>query len=262
MSLGDNIGLAIICVTLLVLLLLAIVVIVFFISARQKTRQEMTLARAQLEFEKEVRQVETEVSEQVRGQFAQELHDNIGQLITATRIHIENHKLDHPEQSDSLKAVEIYLDETSQHLRLLSRTLNHDYIGHVGLEAALQTEVSRMRALNRLQVHWTAPLHPVHLEKSQALMIFRMFQEICQNALRHARAKNLYVSLSTADQAFRLEVRDDGQGFLPEEVLRSARASGLRHILKRAQLAGFSCSIESALGQGTCFVIKKISPLS
>lgn len=251
-----DIVLAIICSTLLILLLIAAVVIVSFISGKKHIQQEMNLAQTKLSFEKELRQVESEVSEYIKSQFAQELHDNIGQLLTAMHIQIENQKIDHPQQAESLKPIEIYLDEVTQQLRLLSRTLNNDYIGHIGLLAAMQLEVDRLRSLKRFQVHWPLIQGGTNLNKNQELMVFRIFQEIIQNALRHSAAKNLYITIDNQNDGFELSVRDDGKGFITEQVLKSQKASGLRNIIKRAQLAGLDCDISSSPGNGSLFTLK------
>ncbi|MCW3071074.1 MAG: hypothetical protein JWO44_964 [Bacteroidetes bacterium] len=252
-----DIILAIVSSTLLILLLIAILVIVFFISGKQRIKQEMEMAAAKLSFERELRQVETEVSEHVMGRFAHEIHDNIGQLLTAMHIQIENQKLDHPQLAEGFKPTEIYLGEVSQHLRMLSRTLNNDYIGHIGLLIAMQTEVDRLRALKRFRVHWPPVEGKSNLDKNQELMVFRIFQEITQNVLRHSAAKNLYIETNNANEQFELTIRDDGCGFVPEQVQASQKASGLRNIVKRAQLAGLECSISSSPGKGCEFKLKK-----
>ncbi|MCW3103306.1 MAG: hypothetical protein JWO09_1746 [Bacteroidetes bacterium] len=248
---------AIVSSTLLILLLIAILVIVFFISGKQRIKQEMEMAEAKLSFERELRQVETEVSEHVMSQFAQEIHDNIGQLLTAMHIQIQNQKLDHPQLAEEFRPTEIYLGEVSQHLRLLSRTLNNDYIGHIGLLGAIQTEVERLRALKRFEVHWLPVKGKSNLGKDQELMVFRIFQELTQNALRHSAAKNLYIEIDTKNGQFELSLRDDGCGFVHEQVQASRKASGLRNIAKRAQLAGLECSISSSPGKGCEFKLKK-----
>src|SRR5580704_8365266 len=89
--------LAIVSITLLMLFLVAAIILVIFISGKQRLKQQMELAENKLTFEKELRQVETEVSEQILGQLAQELHDNIGQMLTAVHIHLENQMIDHPD---------------------------------------------------------------------------------------------------------------------------------------------------------------------
>jgi two-component system NarL family sensor kinase len=247
--------------TLIILVLIIALMINLIISGKRRGRQQMEITEAKLVFERELRQVETEVSEHVMSQFAQELHDNIGQLLTAMHIQIENQKLEHPSLSEGFKPVEIYLGEVTQHLRLLSRTLNNDYLGHIGLFSALQLEVERLEALRRFTIHWQPISGVSHLEKNQELMVFRIFQEITQNALRHSGAKNLYISINI-NTGFELSVKDDGQGFDKETVLISGKASGLRNIIKRSHLAGMLCEIDSTPGKGCLFTLKKISILA
>lgn len=247
------------CTTLLVLLLVAGIVMTFVISAQRRYKHETELANTKLHFERELRQVETEVSEQVMGQFAHELHDNIGQLLTATRIQVENQKLDHPELATGFKPIEIYLDEVLQQLRILSRTMNHDYIGHIGLLSAMQMEADRLRSLKRFSVHWAPMSGTSNLDKNQELMVFRIFQEVVQNALRHSSAANLYISIDNRGDGFTLEVRDDGKGCDMDQVLLSNKASGLRNMMKRAALARMECHIESSPGKGCIVRIQKVN---
>lgn len=253
----NDIILSIVAATLLILLLIAGIAITFFISNRQRMRQEQILVETKLDFERELRQVETEVSEHVMGQFANELHDNIGQLLTAMHIEIENRKLDFPEHQDEYKPLEIYLNEVTQQLRLLSKTFNNDFIAHNGLLQALQLEVNRMNHLRRFTVHLDADSVVSVLKKDEELMVFRIFQEILQNVMKHAHAKNVFIRLRTNAERFELEVRDDGKGFDYEEVFKQNKASGLRNILKRAALAQLECSIQTKLEEGTSYILKK-----
>lgn len=254
----NDIILSIVAATLLILLLIAGIAITFFISNRQRMRQEQILVETKLDFERELRQVETEVSEHVMGQFANELHDNIGQLLTAMHIEIENRKLDFPEHQDEYKPLEIYLNEVTQQLRLLSKTFNNDFIAHNGLLHALQLEVNRMNHLRRFTVHLDADSVVSVLKKDEELMVFRIFQEILQNVMKHAHAKNVFIRLRTNAERFELEVRDDGKGFDYEEVFKQNKASGLRNILKRAALAQLECSIQTKLEEGTSYILKKL----
>ncbi len=247
----------IISTTLIILLLVAGLTITFFVMARQRERQEKKLIETRLSFEREIRQVETEVSEHIMSQFAQELHDNIGQLLTAVHIQIENQKIDHPDLVESFKPTEIYLGEVTQQLRMLSRTLNNDYVGHIGLPAAIGLEVDRLLTLKRVQVHWESFSGPSNLNSDQELMVFRIFQEIVQNVLRHSGAKNLYLSIDNRDRGFEFRAQDDGHGFDQEAIFQQNKASGLKNILKRARLAEMKCEITSS-EKGTLIVLKKL----
>lgn len=251
----NEITLSIIAGTLLILLLIAGIVITFFMANRQRVEQEVTLAETKLNFEKEIRAMESEVSEGLMAQFANELHDNVGQLLTAMHIEIENQKFDFPENDKKFESLESYLAEVTQQLRLLGKTMNTDFIGDSGLLTAIQVEVERLNSLRRFQVEFQVDGENSDLEKEQELIVFRIFQEITQNALKHAEAKKLIVKLTWND--FQLEIVDDGKGFDYEEITKSKKASGLRNIVKRSNLAKLDCEILSKIGGGTTIMLRK-----
>jgi two-component system NarL family sensor kinase len=253
----NDIFLTIAATSILILLLIAGITIAFFISSRQRAKQLMEVTQLKLSYEQELRKVEAEVSEQMMEEFAREIHDNIGQQLTAMHIQIENQKLDHPSLVAGLKPVEIYLTEVTQQLRLLSRTLNTDYIGQIGLISAIQLEIERLINLRKVEVNWHIAQGNLILEKSQELMLFRIFQEIIQNLLRHAAAKSVSILFSPRGEQFELSVEDDGKGFILESMLESPQASGLKNIIKRAKLAGIACSIDTAPQKGCRFILKK-----
>ncbi|WP_341903949.1 ATP-binding protein [Fluviicola taffensis] len=255
----NDIILSIVAATLLILLLIAGIAITFFISSRQRMRQEQILIETKLAFERELRQVETEVSEHVMGQFANELHDNIGQKLTAIHFEIESLKLDRPHNKDEYKPLEIYLDEATQQLKLLSKTLNNEFVAYSGLHSSIQVEVNRMnhRGRDSFIVHLDADSTISVLKKEEELMVFRIFQEILQNVMKHSAAKNVFIRLRSNSEGFELRVKDDGKGFDYVEVFKQNKASGLRNILKRASLAQLECKIQTKVGEGTSYILKK-----
>lgn len=240
--------------TLIVLLLMAIVFITFFLSNQKIERQEKILAETKLHFEKEIRGIETEVQEHLMASIANELHDNAGQLLTAMHIEIHNQKTDFPEQAENFKLMESYLEEVIQLLRLLGKSLNTDFIHDSGLKSALQVETERLNSLRRFQVHLNLSSLESKLQKDQELILFRIFQEIMQNALKHAKAKNVYVDLHF--QPFSFTIKDDGVGFDYAYIKTSKKASGLRNIVKRANLANLTCQIDTQEGKGATFTFQ------
>ena len=95
------------------------------------------------------------------------------------------------------------------------------------------------------------------LNKDQRLMVFRIFQEVLNNALKHSQATNIDVSLQGQGR-FLLCLKDNGVGFDTEEMLQSGKGAGLRNIPKRAALAGMECRTDTAKGQGTIFTLQQI----
>jgi len=248
--------LSVVFTTLLLLLLVAGIFISTYIAGRHRMQQEIKIAHLELNFEKEMRKAETEVSENMMQQFAQELHDNIGHILTCMRITIENKKMDSPEMVSSYAPIEGYLDEASDQIRLLSRSLNTDYVNNIGLPAAIELEVKRINNLKRQTIHWETTGSPANIDKNIELLVFRIFQEIMNNSIKHSKAKNIHVQLNT-DGGFSLSVRDDGQGFDYEKTINSSRASGLKNILKRAEMTGMKCTVEASVGGGCSYTLRK-----
>jgi signal transduction histidine kinase len=174
-------------------------------------------------------------------------------------IQLENQKMSNPQLAAGFQPIEIYLAEVMRQLRTLSHTLNNDFIGHIGLWAAIQTEADRLRGLKRFAVHVHETQGRTFLTKEEELMVFRIFQEITQNVLKHAQAQHLYIDASASETHFQLKVTDDGKGFDVEEILHTARANGLRNILKRSRMAGMECDIKSLPDQGCTIVLQKIT---
>lgn len=248
----NDIILSIVSATLLILLLIAGIAITFFISGRQRMRQEQILVETKLAFEQELRQVEKEVSELITERFTSDLHDNIGQLLTVMHIEIEKGRLDFPERSDHYKLLGNQLSQVMQQLRVLTKTLNND------LQTMIRLEVNRMQDLKLFKVFLDDKEYVISdLKKDHELMIFRIFQEIFQNIMKHAEAENVHIRLKANAGIFELEVSDDGKGFDYEQVFRKNRGSGLLNIRKRASMAQLECIVQSKPGEGTRYFLKK-----
>jgi two-component system, NarL family, sensor kinase len=254
----QEIILSIILTTLLILLLLAGITISFFVVARQNAKQQFELSQARLAFEKELGKVRAEVSEQLMQQIAHELHDHIGHSIACIRLAVENKKLDHPELESVFRPIEGFVNDAAEQLRLLSRSLNTEYIAYNGLLTAIETEVSRQNQLKKFQITWEHAYDNDELDSNQSLIVFRILQEVVHNAIKHSNASRVHLALSS--HPFTLEVDDDGKGFDIQQTLASSRASGLRNIIKRATMAGLECEIISAPGTGCKYRLIKQYP--
>ena len=246
------IAITIIITTLIILLLIAGITISFFMISKEKTRKEAALAEARLSYEKELRLVESELSEHLMQQFGRELHDNVGHLLTCLRLELENRKLDNEALSDELETVDRYLDETTEQLRLLSRSLNTDYITKNGLISSMQLEINRYLQLKKFQLEWNYQYEKGSMDSNQELMIFRIFQEILNNAAKHAGASKVSVTINSED-GFKMLIKDNGKGFNSKAILSGSKSSGLQNIFKRAEMAGLQCELNSIEGKGTTF---------
>jgi two-component system, NarL family, sensor kinase len=253
----NDIAIGIISATFVILLLIGGVAIALFRSQRQKMLHEKQLADTKYAFEAGLRQIEAEEKEKLMQWLAHELHDNIGQLLTAMHWQIQSQKISAPQNAESYRPLEIYVSEVSRELRLLSKTLNQDHLLAYGLESSLRTEIERLKSLNRFEIAENISFAGSPFARETELIVFRIFQETLQNALRHSEADRIFITVVASAAGFFMEVRDNGKGFDYDELLQAGRISGLKNIEHRAGLLGLKYEISSETDKGTSVILKK-----
>jgi two-component system sensor histidine kinase UhpB len=180
---------------------------------------------------------------------ARELHDEIGQTLTAVTIEAERAAEGDPALAPhALRRVADAVRESLDEVRRIARELRPEALDDLGLVNALIALCNRVGAQNGPRVtrelQGTLPPLPAEVE----LVLYRIAQESLTNALRHSGARSATVSLEADAQNVTLRVVDDGKG-MPEKLpLGTAGIAGMR---ERALLVGGRLSIESRPGQGT-----------
>jgi PAS domain S-box-containing protein len=194
------------------------------------------------------------VQEEERARLARDLHDDVGQALTALKIQLESlARGDGPASGRVLECVDT-TRHTLERVRQLSLSLRPLQLDDLGLVAALRSYLDRQASIGGLTPHFDAAAAPREVPAEVETACFRVAQEAITNVLRHARAANLWLRLSTAGARLALSVRDDGSGFdLAAARRRSAAGAslGLVGMEERAALAGGSLELRSAPGQGT-----------
>jgi two-component system sensor histidine kinase UhpB len=200
-----------------------------------------------------------EVQESERRHLARELHDDIGQGLTALKLNLES--LSRGRDSGALEARIAEALDTTHHtierVRQLSVNLRPLQLDDLGLAAALRAHLDRQARLGGLVPHFEIQEVSAKLSSDIETACFRVAQEAITNILRHARAANVWLRLFLAGDRLALSVRDDGAGFDVSSAQRRAAAGaslGVVSMEERVALAGGTLRIHSALGQGTVVV--------
>jgi two-component system sensor histidine kinase UhpB len=188
------------------------------------------------------------VQESERRRVARELHDEVGQTLTAMLLQVEGLATAVP---DSAQAQLDELRETArtgaEEVRRIAQRLRPEALEELGLQAAMLALLDGVAAQARLRTHHQIerdlPLNP-----EDELVVYRVAQEALTNVVRHAQASNVSLSLSADDGAVVLRIGDDGRGIAPE-LLDSSY--GIRGMRERALLIGATLDVRSRLGEGT-----------
>jgi signal transduction histidine kinase len=254
----NDVVFTILITTLIIFLLIAGIVITLLISHRRAEKSRRQMARLELDYQKELRTIESEVQEATLAHIASELHDNIGQLLTYMKLQVEKEKLRQPAIEPALNPISQTLQTTMQQVRLLSHSLSNDFITDGGLQRIIGQEAERLRGLGRFTVHFdTDGAEPV-LSKDARTIAFRIFQEALSNALRHSGAQHINITLQGRGVFF-LQLCDDGKGFDKAAATQESGGLGLKNMQRRAALAGLQCDIDTAPQKGCKFTITSVS---
>jgi two-component system sensor histidine kinase UhpB len=189
--------------------------------------------------------------EEERLRIARDLHDGIGQRLTAVAMQAER-VADDPQGAGQTALLEIpdAIRESIEAVRRISRELRPEALDDLGLANALLTLCRRMARQSGVRVQPELDLADgmPDLPSETELVIYRVAQEALTNAIRHAEATHITLSLRAAEDHIALRVRDDGRGIalpLPGDT------SGISGMRERALLIGAQLNIRSNAGAGT-----------
>jgi signal transduction histidine kinase len=191
------------------------------------------------------------VHENERRRVARELHDDVTQRLAA--LAIDATRMEGPDRASADEATRSIRDgliKLSEDVHALSYRLHPSVIEDLGLVEALRAECDRVTRSGAVTVRFNASEIPPKLPQDTALCLFRVAQEALRNAVRHAGASSVDVSVAPLDGGLQLAVSDNGTGF--DAGRQAERPSlGLASIRERVNLLKGEVDIDSARGHGT-----------
>ncbi|MDT3736391.1 MAG: sensor histidine kinase [Denitratisoma sp.] len=222
---------------------------------RARRRDELALQHARLRLQALSNRM-LEMQEAERRHIARELHDEIGQSLTAIKLNLEAlaRRIDDEKARGLTAEIAGVAGQVLDQVRRLSLDLRPPQLDDLGLRAALQWLVKRHTREDGPAIELTAPESLPRIGSAAETACFRVAQEALTNILRHAEATSVHIELKEDGGQFCLDVRDDGRGF----DLAAARARalegaslGLVGMNERVALAGGEIRLASRSGGGT-----------
>lgn len=257
----SDIGLAITIATLAMLLFIGLIALLLVINSNGRIRHRAELAEVKLNHDREVMDAEREAQRQTLQEVGRELHDNLGQLLTVVQMGLYAELEDDSTKKRVHEAVNT-LELSIAEVRRMGRSLNSDLWEHRTFSEAITAEAERIERMGLAAVHLQLSGEPPDLTPDAKTILFRVFQEVVNNALKHARADTITVTLHDGAHPT-LTIADNGSGFAltPDasatEPARPAGGSGLVNIQRRCAMIGFIAELHTAPGQGTTWTITR-----
>ena len=218
-----------------------IVVMVLFHRQRQfQHKQKIDSITA--EYEKTILSVEKEIREQTLVHVGQELHDNIGQVLSLTKLPLRNADTGRISEAKNL------IQQAINEVRSLSRAINLDWANEVNLIGFIKNELDRISKLGFCKTDFQSNVDFIHLDKNKKLVLVRMIQECLNNAIKHAVPTLIAISINHHPSSLVIIVKDNGVGFDPSNAVDGL---GLTNLTTRMRTIGGRVNIRSTPDKGT-----------
>lgn len=232
--------------------------IIFFVVYYQKRmlQNKMEKQKMEGEYQRKLLQATLESQEKERKRLASELHDSVGAMLSATKLNLNFLKSlgDDTETKQSLDETKSMIDETIDTVRRISKDLLPSSLEKFGLVEALKEFCDKI-STPKTGVFFQHDDKQLSLKKEQELPLYRLVQEIVNNALKHADAKSVIISINQ-DPRFSLVITDNGKGFDVQATKKDInKGVGLYNIENRVNMLRGQVELTSVLGQGTTYKV-------
>ena len=227
------------------------------ITQRKRGEEQLILQREQLRALAERLQW---VREEDRKKVARDLHDQIGQILTAIKMDL-TWMIRHLPASEGdvlarLRESIQSIDDGVKSVRTICSGLRPGVLDDLGLAAAIEWQASEFASRNNVPCQVSVPPVDLHLDGDRATATFRIFQECLTNVIRHAQAKSVRIVLTQEEESILLVVEDDGVGFSETGNSNPFGSLGLLGMKERAQFCGGDVQISSSPGNGTKVTVR------
>ncbi len=238
-------------------------VIIRDITERKRVAEELARAKEELETRNDqLRNLSIHlqnVREEERTRMAREIHDELGQSLTAIKLELARLRKKPPKDQKVLKEQAAYVadlvESTLQSVKRISTELRPGVLDHIGLTSAIEWQAGEFK--KRYGIACTVVFEPeeINIDGERSTTVFRIFQEALTNIARHANASKVKALLKLEAGELLLRVNDDGKGITKQRAL-DAKSLGLIGMRERVHYWGGSFEIQGIPNKGTAVVIR------
>lgn len=225
---------------------------------RYKQQQEQRLQQELMQQQQAATRAVMEAEERERKRIASDLHDGIGQMMSAAKMNLSGIQnrlaFTEPADRDAFDRIIALVDESCREVRAVSHNMMPNALLKAGLSSAIQEFVDNLDSRILKVTLYTEGLDQ-RLDAQVEIVLYRILQECVNNVIKHSGANRLDISLIRDAAGISCTVEDNGQGFALEEIRARGGGLGLRNMQARLDFLRGSMDIDTAPGRGTLIAI-------
>lgn len=218
-------------------------------AAIEKFETETELTQQLLLQQKLVAETNIKAQEKVRQEIGVELHDNINQILAASKLYLDKALSYGLTDTDLLQRSKVNIVKAIEEIRRLSHRLVAPTLADITLIQIVNDLIDEIHETTSIHVHLTIRnFREEVIDKDTKLTVYRIIQEQINNIVKHSKAENAYIRLAASPEAFFLTVQDDGIGF---DTRKLSSGIGLQNIKNRIEFYDGTVTIHSEPNQGS-----------
>jgi signal transduction histidine kinase len=245
-----------ILLVILFFVLMVSLITYYLLYNRYKLKQERRLKEEMVKEEMKRSKAVLESEENERQRLARELHDGVGQLLSATKLNLSTlHHFNNEEAIKLQNSIEI-LDDSIKEIRNISHNMVPDVLLKFGLKKAIADFINRINQTKKININFECiGCNEDYLNDTSKLMLYRIIQESVNNTIKYAGATQLNIQLSGDDSEITLIMEDNGNGFDVEKAMEKD-GIGLKNMQLRTDYLKGKMEINSSHQNGTTILIE------
>jgi len=231
-----------------------IFIVAFYVQRNRKDRIISQHKIQQLEEEKKLLAARSivEGQEEERKRIAAELHDGLGILLSSAKIQFTSLRDKTPENIPLIDRASKLLEQATSDVRRISHNMMPGLLTKFGFFEAIEEIIEQIDESDNLNAKVIIDGEKSRLPENTEIMLFRIVQEMVNNTLKHAEAKNISLKISVSPDKISIHYNDDGKGFIPEEKSES-KSIGLVTIKSRVKYLNGELKLKTAPGKGVIY---------
>ncbi|MEZ4905820.1 MAG: sensor histidine kinase [Spirosomataceae bacterium] len=193
--------------------------------------------------------------EEERSRMAKDLHDGLGSMLSGIKLNLSamhQHFIVHLNEAQLFEKALTQLDSAIAEMRRVAHNMMPEALLKFGLHEAIQDYCDSINQNSLLRMQFTAICDGKTLDTTIQKVLYRIFQELTTNAIKHAEAKTIFIQINHHDRGITLTVEDDGKGF----DAANKEGAGLKNVKSRVDYLQGSLEIDSTLGSGTSITVE------
>lgn len=252
MSENDEISAKLALGVVVVLLFVALIALFCVVLVRLYRRKARQYVREKVDRERLITAAVLDTQRQLLETVARDLHDDVGQQLTVLNLGIEKSRLDAPGSDDMLQPLSEAVAKVAESVRMISHTLGS--LASCDLPEAIRSEAARIERYSGIVITFREGAPAPAVAEAEKNFLYRVFQEGINNTMKHAKARNVIITLD-AGPPVTFTLSDDGAGFDTSDTGR--KSFGLDSMTARAERMGYRLSVNSVPNQGTTITAVK-----